>query len=528
MSKPGGDRRLAAVLFTDIVSSTEVASEMGDARWLVLLGRHHRIVRAHLKLYGGREQDTAGDGFFATFDVPADAVRCAVAAEREIRELGIEIRAGVNFGEVEMVDGKPGGLAVHTGARIMSASTGGVVTVSSSVKELLAGAGIGFEDAGIHHLKGLDEEAHLYRVTRVDDDTVAPSESDEAAARERRDRIVDPAPARRRRGLVVAGVVSALLLSVVLVLSVGGGVGPSADSPTGPPSSALIALDPTTGEPGQPIPIEQAPQGPAYPRGAAGEGGVWLPRGVNLLHVDPEHDQVTTVNLDVSASLNVDTGFDRVWVTANGVSTVNVGTDEVRRFVRTDQGADGGSGIGSGFTGLETDLVAGGGALWVSMSDGRLLRIDPNEPGATRSSTSPTGELDGVEVAPDGVWTFDAFAGAVIRFDPATLKPDDPILVSGGVDEIASAGGDLWVLDRSAGTVAPLGTSNSTQVGENPTVLSEGFDALWVGDEDGSVYRVDPLTGETEVVYRAGGPVEALIPDPDAEVLWVDVGTHEA
>ena len=193
MSRRGGDRRLAAVLFTDIVSSTEVASEMGDARWLVLLGRHHRIVRAHLKLYGGNEQDTAGDGFFATFDVPADAVRCAVAAQREVRGLGIEIRAGVNFGEVEMVDGKPGGLAVHTGARIMSASSGGVVTVSSSVKELLAGAGIGFEDAGMHRLKGLEEEAHLYRVTRVGDDRLAP-EVDDAAARERRDRIVDPAP----------------------------------------------------------------------------------------------------------------------------------------------------------------------------------------------------------------------------------------------------------------------------------------------------------------------------------------------
>ena len=122
------------MLFTDIVSSTEAASEMGDARWLALLGRHHRIVRTQLKLYGGHEQDTAGDGFFATFDVPADAVRCAVAAQREVRGLGIEIRAGVNFGEVEMVDGKPGGLAVHTGARIMSTSSGGVVIVSSSVR----------------------------------------------------------------------------------------------------------------------------------------------------------------------------------------------------------------------------------------------------------------------------------------------------------------------------------------------------------------------------------------------------------
>ena len=129
-----------------------------------------------------------------------------------------------------------------------------------------------------------------------------------------------------------------------------------------------------------------------------------------------------------------------------------------------------------------------------------------------------------VDVDVDGVWTFDAYSGSIIRFDPVTLEPDDPIPVSGGVDEIALAGGDLWVLDRSAGTVFPLGSSNSTQVGENPTVMSEGFDELWVGDDDGSVYRVDPLTGKATVVYRAGGSVNGLTPDPDGEVLWVDVG----
>ena len=446
MSRRGGDRRLAAVLFTDIVSSTEVASEMGDARWLALLGRHHQIVRANLKLYGGHEQDTAGDGFFATFDVPADAVRCAVAAQREVREIGIEIRAGVNFGEVEMVDGKPGGLAVHTGARIMSASSGGLVTVSSSVKELLAGAGIGFEDAGLHHLKGLDEDVHLFRVTRIDDDPVAPPETDEAAARERRDQIVDPGPDRRRRALVVGGVVGALVLAGVLAFSLGGDDGSSTATVTGPPSSALVALDPTTGDQGQVISIEVQPQTPFYPRGAAGEGGVWVGRDVNLLHVDPQHDEVEAVNLDTTGALNVDTGFGRVWVTVYGVSTVNVGTNEVRSYADTDRGG----GIGSGFVGIESDLVAAEGAVWVTVTDGRLLRIDPNDPAATRLTSSPTGELDGLDVGPDGVWTFDIYHGSIIRFDPETLKPDAPITPRGAVDEIALAGGSIWVA-RSLG-----------------------------------------------------------------------------
>jgi sugar lactone lactonase YvrE len=251
---------------------------------------------------------------------------------------------------------------------------------------------------------------------------------------------------------------------------------------------------------------------------------VWLGRDVNLLHVDPAHEEVIPVNLATTGALNIDTGFGRVWVTVYGVSTVNVGTNEVRRYARTDRGA----GIGSGFVGVESDLVAAEGAVWVTMSDGRLLRIDPNDPGETQITESPTGELDGVDVGMDGVWTFDAYSGSIIRFDPVTLEPDDLIPVSGGLDEIALAGGDLWVLDRSAGTVFPLGSSNSTQVGENPTVMSEGFGALWVGDEDGSVYQVNALTGKGVVVYRAGGSVNALIPDPDGEVLWVDVGPPSA
>jgi class 3 adenylate cyclase len=521
MSRRSGTRRLVAVLFTDIVSSTEIASELGDARWRELLGRHHRIVRANLKRFGGHEQDTAGDGFFATFDVPVDAIRCAAAAQREVRELGMEIRAGVNFGEAEMDAGKPGGLVVHAGARIMAASSAGVVTVSSSVKELLPGAGVGFEDAGIHQLKGLDEEVHLYRVTRIDDDPVAPPEVDEDVAHARRAAIVDQGPARRRTGLIAAGVVGTLVLGGVLAASLGGGGG-TPTAPSGPPSNSLVALDPMTGDPGQPISIEVQPQTPFYPRGAAGQGGVWLGRDVNLLHVDPAHREVENVNLGTTAALNVDTGFGRVWVTVYGVvSTVNVGTNEVRPYATTERGV----GIGSGFVGIESDLVAAEGAVWVTVTDGRLLRIDPNDPGATQLTESPTGELDGLDVGADGVWTFDTYDGSIIRFDLETLVPDQPILVSGGVDEIALAGGSVWVLDRSAGTVFPLGSSNSTQVGENPTVMSAGFDQLWVGDEDGSVFRVDPLTGEATVVYRAGGIVNALIPDPDGEVLWVDVGT---
>ncbi|MEO8477745.1 MAG: adenylate/guanylate cyclase domain-containing protein [Actinomycetota bacterium] len=521
MSKRGGDRRLAAVLFTDIVSSTDVASELGDTRWLRLLARHHRIVRAHLKLFGGHEQDTAGDGFFATFDVPADAVRCAAAAQREIRELGIEIRAGVNFGEVEIVDSKPGGIAVHAGARIMSASTGGVVMVSSSVKELLAGAGIGFEDAGTHHLKGLDEDVHLYRVTRIDDDPVTSPETDDAAARARRDAIVEAGASRRRSRWLVVLVASLVVLvagAVVLATRDDGGA-PAAD---GPPRAVLVGLDPTTGVPQRVIPIEvqQSSGAPGQGDGAAGQGGVWLPRNANLVHVDPAHEEQVSISLGITGYLNIDTGFDRVWATVSGVVTANPATDELTHYV--DRIAAG----GAGQWGHESDLVVGNGAVWVSMTDGRLVRVDPSDPGATRAWQLTDGQLDGLAVGDGAVWGFDSYAGEIVRFDPETGRADQPIHESGSVDEIAFAGSDLWILDRSAGTVTPLGSSTSVQVGSAPTSMVAGFDAVWVGDDDGTVYRIDPLTEEVTPVYRAGGTIESVIADPDLGVLWLDVGAR--
>ena len=156
MRRRSGPRALAAVLFTDIVDSSAVASRVGDARWKELIARHHAIVRRELKRFGGRELDTAGDGFFASFSEPAAAIRCACAASESVRELGIEIRTGVHFGECEQVGEKLGGIAVVVGARVMSLGGAGDVLVSASTSDLVAGAGFGFQDRGTHSLKGVD------------------------------------------------------------------------------------------------------------------------------------------------------------------------------------------------------------------------------------------------------------------------------------------------------------------------------------------------------------------------------------
>jgi class 3 adenylate cyclase len=158
------DRVLATVLFTDIVGSTEKASELGDRAWKQLLERHHSAIRGLLARYRGREVDTAGDGFFATFDGPARAVRCAQRIVEAVRSLDLEVRAGLHTGECETIDGKVGGLGVVIGARVGGIARPSEVLVSSTVKDLVAGSGLAFEDRGEHQLKGVPDRWRLYRV----------------------------------------------------------------------------------------------------------------------------------------------------------------------------------------------------------------------------------------------------------------------------------------------------------------------------------------------------------------------------
>ena len=152
------------MLFTDIVGSSERAAELGDRRWRELLEQHHAAVRRELQRWQGREVDTAGDGFFATFDGPARAIRCACAARDAVRELGLDIRAGLHTGECELLGEKLAGIAVHTGARVAGAAAAGEVLVSSTVKDLVAGSGIEFEERGEHELKGVPGTWRLYAV----------------------------------------------------------------------------------------------------------------------------------------------------------------------------------------------------------------------------------------------------------------------------------------------------------------------------------------------------------------------------
>jgi class 3 adenylate cyclase len=158
------DRVLATVLFTDLVGSTARAAELGDRRWRDLLEQHHVAVRRQLARFDGREVDTAGDGFFATFDGPARGIRCAQAILDSVRPLGFEVRAGLHTGEVELADGKVAGIAVNIGARVAARAEAGEVLVSGTVRDLVAGSGLEFDDRGVAELKGVPGEWRLFAV----------------------------------------------------------------------------------------------------------------------------------------------------------------------------------------------------------------------------------------------------------------------------------------------------------------------------------------------------------------------------
>jgi class 3 adenylate cyclase len=205
---------LVAVLFTDVVGSTRIAAEIGDARWRSLLTRHHDEVRRALKRFDGDLVDTAGDGVFATSPTLAAAIRCADMLIGSVRALGIEIRTGVHFGETERIEGKLGGIAVHTGARIMAVGGPGEILVTAGTRELVAGAGFGFADHGVHELKGIEGEQRLFSVSTVDGVPVPPP-LEPAVARERLAAVEPAGPPRSWRTLSAISFVAALAVALL-------------------------------------------------------------------------------------------------------------------------------------------------------------------------------------------------------------------------------------------------------------------------------------------------------------------------
>ena len=396
MARSSG-RTLAAVLFTDMVDSTSIAEELGDRRWKALVHEHHRIVRRSLKNFRGTEQDTAGDGFFASFKEPASAIACACQAAEAVRELGVEIRAGVHFGECERMGKKLGGITVVVGARIMSLGRAGEVLVSGTAAELSRGAGFGFEDRGMQQLKGVDDSWQVYAATAVDG-TPRPGPLDPVDAAGRRARIM-PAAGRRRR------LVPALVAFAVLVVAVAVPVAirrldrglPGVDA------DAVGVIDASNGSITTQIPLGDMPNGIA-----TGAGSTWVALGATdqVARIDPENGTITQ-RIDVEDDpIGVAFGDDAVWVTNSDARSVSRVDPASEKQVRTIE-------VGN----APSAIAFGDGFLWVTNSlDGTLARIDA---ATERVDTFPVGaDPIGIALGAGSIWVVNQASGTVARIEP--------------------------------------------------------------------------------------------------------------
>ena len=516
-------RRTATVLFLDIVGSTRIASDLGDARFRELISRFNRIVGVGLRRDGGREEDRAGDGFFATFAEPAQAINCACRLSEDVRELGIEIRIGIHTGETERVDGKTQGIAVVIGARAMSLAAAGDILVSNTTKELATGAGFSFEDFSAHELKGVPGVWQLWAVTGADG-TPRPGPMLAADAAERLRAIDGPRPERgKRRRVMIAGLTSAAVVAggLALLLPRGEETPGQQTKPTAPAPGTLIEID-SAGRavskiPLRPLQLARTNRHTPHPL-VFGQGGVWVIRRDQLIHVDPiDGEEVgrAATGRGNPVSINITSGYDAIWLMTDfELLRVNPATREVRSVVTLQRGPA---------LSWTTDVTVGAGYVWAATSDGELIRFDPRTGDVAR--TRVPSSIDAIAAGTGAVWLSDLLVGTVTRLDPETMNPDEPLAIPDGADALVMDGPDLWILSRTAGLVTPFIDGQmrpQIRVGEDPTSLAAGMGAIWVGDEDGIIRRIDSETRQIEELPMKA-PIRALAVSEDTDTLWVDI-----
>ena len=500
-------RILAAVLFTDIVNSTAIAEGLGDRRWKTLVDRHNAIVRRELKRFGGRELDTSGDGFFASFREPARAIGCACAAADAVRELGIEIRSGVHFGECEPIGRKLGGISVVVGARIMALGGAGDVLVSSTAAQLARGAGFGVEDRGIHALKGVEEEWRVAAVTSMDGQPRATAlTQDDAQARLS---AIEPGGSRLRgRTPIVVALVVALALIAALLRTVGDGEEQvAAGFPSGP-----VIIDAKTGKLLAAIPRSN----PAYEAGGAtyGNGNFWL--GADLtVAVDPRTGElVTKFPVPVEDGGQVVVDGDTLWVAAFGEGVVKMDTRDGKVLDRWNIDEIVGGEPGGAHS--AQSLAVGAGSVWVDreVGSGEIVRLDPATGKVQHVYDGLLGGFVNLAYGDGVIWS--AGLGGMNRIDPRTNQVTHVDLP--GVWNVAAGGGFGWASDDRKGAVYQVDRHGhvvkeyDTGPGAHDMAFRDG--TLWVSNQDvGTVVGIDVITRHL-TTYRFGHPTGAIAAGP--------------
>jgi class 3 adenylate cyclase/streptogramin lyase len=520
------ERQLLTVLFTDIVGSTELAVEMGDARWREVIARHHRIVRGALKRFGGREIDTAGDGFFATFDKPTQAIRCAATVVEGVRDLGIEIRAGLHLGEVEVSGKHVGGVAVHTGARVLAAANPGEVLVTATLRELVAGSGLEFRDRDAHELKGVPGTWHLFALERVDGRPVS-SVADPSLASEHRAAIAAPTLLRRtRRPAAIAGLTLGILGVAVLILNPDAPVVPDASQAAAPPPlGSVIRVDPVEGLIERMTPNVVFRHGGGNPKIVVAEGGVWVRSNI-LVHLDPAtgrpkgREALIETTGNPRADRGVEVGYRTVWMGGDAIEGTarllrwNPSTDERLPDARIRSHSP------------TNDVALGAGGIWALFPDGRLVELDAD----TREivGEGDSGDFaDQVVFGAGGVWVLDIVDERLTKIDPRTFERTEVAAFNGSVLAMAADQDHLWLLDAAGDAVLPVNPDGAVRdpipVGSDPSGIAVGLGAVWVSDEGGNVYRIDPITSGVTSIHP-GGHLTAIAVDEGGGSLWLTVG----
>jgi streptogramin lyase len=506
--------------FLDIVGSTALATELGDARWRELLTRFRRVVRAEVKRFGGREQDTAGDGFFSTFTEPAQALRAAVFIAGAVQELGVDVRGGIHTGEAEEIDGNVGGIAVHVAARVMSLAGPAEVMVTSTVRDLVSGSEATFEDRGLHELKGVEGARHVFALTAVELHVPEPLTPEESA--ERLAQVVPLRTSRRTRVLLAAA--GAILL---IAAAVGGVLAFRGGASTEPVD--LVQLDAKTRQVVQTVHDTSVDHNPTL---WFENGTLWQMKGghdANLAARD-SGTGASRVSIPLGAdacNCKIAFGFGSVWVakretatsgphsgtTAWVIERVDQLSGKRLHTFRLPKNADFGA------------IATGMGATWILEADGTLIRIDPltNRIAARyRTGALETGIL---EVVGGYVWICECQFNQVRRFDARTGKAKTfKIAENAFIVPVVAAkitlfdpdNGTITVMDPQTGhEKPPVGLAGQP----NAAVVLDGVAWIAAGPV---VDRVEVGTGKkAEIAMPKGVFAGGIAADPATHTLWI-------
>jgi len=501
MRKPPARRVLRTVLFTDIVGSTQLAAELGDQRWRRTVAAHNSVIRRELKRNHGQEIDTAGDGFFAIFENPTDAVRCAAAAIAAVHGLGLRIRAGIHTGEVEPAGAKVGGIAVHIGARLLAMAGMEEVLVSSTVRDLVAGSGHDFEDRGNHELRGVPGEWHVYALVlpQVDQSIAVDAAEDDEVRR---------AAANRRQRALVGGLVGVIAL---LVAGIGAAYIVASRQPP-PPSGpdTVLGYDPGRAEPVRGWRVGAGPSAVALANGV-----LWVAStgSGTITRIDLASGQSTSIGQGGAHPSAVLVSGGKTFVADRYANQVTVLTERDGALIdRFDQHA---SGLASSPLGV-----------WVADDlANRLSQLDPvSGPASDWITFPPSAGPTALAFAADTLWAAAPRVVGVQRVDTAQRTVAAVATELSGVDSIGAAGHDLWLASSAVDSAARVDAASANvevrvPVCDTPIAIAGTPTGAWVACATShELWRVDRAGGVTDQ-FGLGGVPAALV--ADGERVWV-------